>query len=268
MSLLGSQVFASSDTPCWISAQGGTVTGTLTVDGNLSVDGSAQFFGGGAVKIANPSTLYLANTGQSQSGLLLYSDNAGTPNGYAETNGTLYLGRVTAGNTANSTFVPSAPTTNGDVLTIGGRIASTGILQGPSVTPSEIINATKVITPVPTAPTTTAFAVDTPYPTVIGQTYEISAKGRILLASGTPAVDDVIYVTLTAGATYPGTVWIYPVFPSATNVNGIGLYDILTRVKSDQALPSITVSVSEVLGMGSTAVYQAALFSFSATRVA
>lgn len=268
MSLLINESYVNPDTSLWVSKVGDTISGNLTVDGTLAVDGPAQFFGGGAVKIANPSTLYLANTGQSQPGLLLYSDNAATPNGYAETNGTVYLGRVGAGNTANSTFVPSAPATNGDVLTVGGRITSTGILAGPSVTPFELITTPKVVSPVSTLPAEDIFTNDADYPTAIGETYEVAFSGRVFLRTGTPDPDDVVYVKITAGATYPGSIWVFPVFPEAVGVAGLGLYNHVIRVKSDLVLPSMTLSVGQILAGTSTAVYEAAVYTFTATRVA
>ena len=36
MSLLGSQVYANPDTPCWVSANGDTINGNLTVTGSIS----------------------------------------------------------------------------------------------------------------------------------------------------------------------------------------------------------------------------------------
>jgi hypothetical protein len=262
MSLLGSQVFASSSTPCWLSTGGGEVEGSIAVRDTVAIvpsivsGTSALVLGpGGAPDYPYTSLIestpvdVLTSLG-SELSFYTRQNILATPPALA----------MTIDSTQNVTMSSG--------LTVTSNLDVLGLIQGPSMTPSEIINATKVITPIPTAPLSTAFAVDTPYPTVSGETYEISAKGRIFLDSGTPDPGDVIYVTLTAGATYPGTVWIYPVFPSAAGVSGIGLFDIFTRVKSDQALPSITVSVGQVLAGGSTAVYEASLYSFSATRVA
>lgn len=199
MSLLGTPVYANSTTPLWVSVNGDTVDGNLTVNGNLAVNGPAQFFGGHTVKIANPSTLYLANTGQSQAGALLYSDNSATPNGFIETGATIYLGRITAGNTANTSFTPSAPTTNGDLLTVGGQILTAA---GKGITP---LSSSTASTNIPVG-VSTSLAPTPAIAITSGQTYDVQINGYFSVPIGTtPAALDKMEVLVSVGSgTSPG----------------------------------------------------------------
>jgi len=245
MSLLGTPVYANTSTPLWVSVNGGTVTGNLTVDGTLAVDGPAQFFGGHTVKIANPSTLYLANTGQSQAGALLYSDDAATPNGYVETNAVVYLGRIGAGNTANTAFTPSAAGTDGDLLEVGGQILTA---PGGGITPLVSSTATTNITvggpsidlsPSPVIPITT------------GLTYEIEVKGFVTIPLLTaPAAGDKFELIVSVGpGALPGAyrfTEVYDMYPGFVDdpwvAGSFRPFSIRTRLPSNANLANIVVS--------------------------
>lgn len=256
MSLLGTPVYANPSTPLWASAGGGTISGFTTFAQGLESDG--------VTRVASPLGLRLTAAPPNQVNVagILAPDAAGQ-NLYFATNGIMYLGRNTAGNTANTTFTPAAPASNNDVLAVGGTISTKA---GASITPQSLINSGKSVAPVPNSPTITTITNDTAYPTVIGGQYDVSVKGRILLASGASDPDDTIQVILTAGSAYPGAIWNYVVYPSATGE--LGLFDIRTRVTSDAVLASMTVGLTAILAGASTAVYNASVLSFNATRVA
>lgn len=150
-------------------------------------------------------------------------------------------------------------------LSVTGTFTSGGIITGPSVTPAALINASKTLNPVPASPTVTNITNDTAYPTVIGAIYDVSIKGRVLIASGTGAAGDLVTVIVNNGTNFPGNQWNYLVYPTAAGANG--LFDIRTRIVCDTVMPSLTVGFTATLAGGSTGVYQGIVYSFNATRV-
>jgi len=270
MSLLGTPVYANPTTPLWVSVGGDTIDGNLTVNGNLAVNGPAQFYGGHTVKIANPSTLYLANTGQSQAGALLYSDNAATPNGFVETNATIYLGRIGAGNTANTSFVPSAATTNGDVLSVGGQILSAA---GKGITP---LSSSTASTNIPLG-VSTSLAPSPAVPITSGQTYDVQVNGYFAVPVGTtPAPLDKMEVLVSVGSgTSPGffqyssILDLYPGFVDDPWVAGtFRPFQIRARLPSNSTLANITI-LATLSGVGVyPAGIDAVLSQVSVVRVA
>lgn len=270
MSLLVNQSYANPSTPLWLSSGGGTITGNLTIDGNLAVDGPAQFFGGHSVKIANPSTLYLANTGQSQAGALLYSDNAATPNGFIETNGTIYLGRIGASTTANTSFIPSAPTTNGDVLSVGGQILSAA---GKGITP---LSSSTASTNIPVG-VSTSLAPTPAIPITNGQTYDVQVNGYFAVPIGTtPAPLDKIEVLVSVGSgtspaffQYSSILNEYPGWAEDPYVAGtFRPFQIRARLPSNSNLANITI-LATLSGVGVyPAGIDAVLSQVSVVRVA
>jgi len=187
MSLLGTPVYANPTTPLWVSAGGDTIDGNFTVNGSLIAKGS--------VEIENGATgIVFQNAAGNATGLKVSTDAAGT-NGAIETNGTLYLGRSGAGATANTSFVPSAPTTNGDVLSVGGRIVTApGGGISPVSSPTPLVNVTLGGGPVTMVPST-------PIPIVNTKWYDIQVSGywTIPLLSA-PAVGDKAEVFVAVGA--------------------------------------------------------------------
>jgi len=194
MSLLGNPVYANPSTPLWVSVAGDTIDGNLTVTGTLEANGPTIL--DGTVDVRNgASGVNFRNTTGTSLGLKVSTDALGT-NAYLETNGTLYLGRAGAGVTANTSFVPSAPTTNGDVLTVGGQILSAA---GKGITPTVSTTATTSIpvgVPTSLAPTP-AIAITS------GQTYDIQVSGYFTIPLGTtPAPLDKMELIVSVG---PGT---------------------------------------------------------------
>ena len=171
MSLLGTQVYANPTTPLWVSATGDTINGNLTVAGTTTLEGP--------VVVPNGiNGIELQDTAGTSTGLIVAVDATGT-DGSIETDGVIYLGRSGAGNTANSFFDPSAPTTNGDVLSIGGRIDFLGLSTpasgtGPCIGTGQIaIGASSVVVPT-TEVTLNSFI----YLTRIGPASAGPAKGQ------------------------------------------------------------------------------------------
>lgn len=250
MSLLGTPVYANPSTPLWASTGSSSVT-NLTVTNSLTTNTTARFGGTGARWFAsNPLS----------AGLFASADASG--NGLIQTNGTLFMGRT--GGIPTTTFVPAAIGTSNDLLTVTGQIQTRA---GASITPQPLINSAKTINAVQNAPTVTNITNDTAYPTVSGAEYDISIKGRILLASGTSDPDDTVQIVLTTGSTYPGANWVYVEYPEAVGNAGIGLVDIRTRVVSDSAIASILVGATTVRAGASTGVYSFTAFQIDVTRV-
>ena len=92
------------------------VGGVTTLSDNTTIDGTLAVRNGVIFK-----DLTGTNTGLNVS----TAGPAGT-NGTIETNGTLYLGQLTAGTSANSYFTPSAAGNYSDVLILGGTLIVTG----------------------------------------------------------------------------------------------------------------------------------------------
>jgi len=121
MSLLGTQVFANPSTPCWLSTNGGIITGNVTLEGALyTSEGVIQTpFGGGKAGFqfqdaSGVETFRLASLGPSspqniiQSTVPLVFTQLGQANG-------------------NTQLVTSTVGANADVLTVGGT-ANVGTL--------------------------------------------------------------------------------------------------------------------------------------------
>ena len=257
MSLLGSQVYANSDTPIWVSAAGGTIAGNVVVEGTLEVDGASTL----ANTFFTTATGALVGVGAGANvGLELRS---GGVDANINSDGTIFFGRE--GASGGSTSITPGATANTDVVVIGGRITTP---VGGAITPISGITSTKTINPVPTDPAPAqAFVLDTNIPTILLGTYDVELHGRVLLASGTPDPNDVVLITLTAGITYPLSIWSWAIKPSETNLAGFGLYQHRIRLTSDSPLASMSVSAVTDLAGASTAVYSASLIYFNSTRV-
>lgn len=200
MSLLGTQVFANSDVPIWVGTSGGTITGNLDVEGTLGVTGNVDLTGPqvsveGQLSLQGPNAKISFLEVGVGSGLQLQSDAIQT-NGFIETDGTLYLGRFLAGTTANTTFIPSAPTTNGDVLTVGGQILTA---PGGGICP--LVSSTGS-TNVPIG-VSTSLAPTPAIPITSGLTYDVQINGYVSIPAGTtPAATDKLEIITSVG---PGT---------------------------------------------------------------
>lgn len=246
MSLLGTQVYANGDTPIWLSATGGTMDGNLTVTGNLQVDGATQVDG----SITTTDQFIISGTTDTA---VLTTNVAGD---------TLYLIADTAigfgrdDNTPNTTLTLSAPGAGLDSFT-------TNFLYAIGPVPTNLINTPRTINPVPTSPAE-PFLVDTAFPVVAGQVYDVQATGLITLISGTPDPDDAVTLQLDAGT---GTsITFYTYYPSGPGQSGS--WSIRQRIVGNASQPSLAVAVNKLLAGASTAVYAATLGYFSAVRVA
>lgn len=255
MSLLGTQVYANPTTPCWVSASGDVINGDLTVTGTLTAEGPVKI-DNGVIGIEFNSA-----TGVGP-GMTMYADATGT-NGNIESDGSIYLGRIGAGATANSQYISGAAGTDTDTLSIGGTVEATVLFAGPSVTPLSLITTTRSINPVPVSPAPQAnFIVDTNYPTVSGQEYDIQARGVIAVAAGAPDVSDTVGLVVHAGG---GATWGYTFFPSA--VGASNSWQFRDRIVSQGSSPTIFISVSSTQAGASTATYAVNLIQADVTRV-
>jgi hypothetical protein len=246
MSLLGTQVYANSDTPIWLSAKGGTI------DGNLTVTGTADFQSN--IQVASDIDLQgnLVLQGSSNSALL--TTDAGGDSLYLVASNSINFGRDST--TPNTTLTLSAPGAGLDNFT-------TNFLYAIGPVPTNLINTPRTINPVPTSPAE-PFLVDTPFPVVSGQVYDVQATGLITLISGTPDPDDAVLIQLDAGT---GTsVSFYTYYPSGPGQSGS--WAIRQRIVGNATQPSLAVAVQKTLAGTSTAVYAATLGYFSAVRVA
>lgn len=179
-------------TPLWVSATGDTINGDLTVNGTTTLNGIVDFVGGGnPVRVRANTQLYFTNAGGNTTGMLQYTDN-GT-NGFIQTNGSLYLGRTLSGTSANTVFTPSAPTTNGDVLAVGGRITTA---PGGGITP---VSSPTALVNVPLG-STVAMVPTNPIPIATGIWYDIQVSGYWTIPLGTaPAVGDKAEIFVAVG---------------------------------------------------------------------
>jgi len=291
MSALIRESHANNQTPLFLSAGGGTISGNVDITGNLQVGGTGSFGGNvdvtgdvgatGNLDISGNGVVYgdLAVTGflSTDGDLNVYPTGGGTPGvqifGVAgpparaeiRTDGSIKFSTLNLATVPQTTYIPSN-TPGADVLTIGGALIATTI-QGIGPSPVSLINSTKNQAPVPTSPApAVAFGVDTSVPTIVGGEYDVMSRGIITLASGVPNVGDVINVTLDAGTSAAtGAVWTYQFRPSATSANGY--WEIRDRIVADAVVPSLGVTVQAVLTGGSTAVYNASQIQFDVTRV-
>ena len=291
MSALIRESHANNLTPLFLSAGGGTISGNVDITGNLQVGGTGSFGSNvdvtgdvgatGNLDISGNAIVYgnlgIQGTVSTEGDVNFYTAGGGTPAlqfvGVVgppdaielRTDGGIGFGTLTLTTPPQTVFIPSN-TPGADVLTVGGAVIA-GVLQGVGPAPVSPITSTKNVAPVPASPTpASSFAVDTPYPTIVGGEYDVMTRGLITLASGAPNVGDVINVTLDAGTSAAtGAVWTYQFRPSATNANGY--WEIRDRIVADAVVPSIGVSVQAVLTGGSTAVYNISQIQFDITRV-
>jgi hypothetical protein len=241
MSLLGTPVYANPTTPLWVSAGGGSSSGTIS-----ATEFDALASGGFVVKETNGnSKLRLANdaAGNSliQSTDVIKFTQIGTIQG-------------------NSQLTTSAFGANVDALLVRGSITATGNLNGIGPNPTQIITAVQNITPV--SGTVQYFTQTTPYASVTGGEYDIMTRGEINL-TGTPAAGDYVVITVQVG-TSGNSNWNYYFYPGITGAMDWAVRD---RMPCDAGRAAIRVGVSVILGGGSTATYSVSQSQFDVTRV-
>lgn len=197
MSLLGTQVYANPDTSCWVSANGGTITGTLVVD-NLDVTGSAQVAG---IIVDNgqvfPTQALLELGAGANIGMEMSSP--GGIGGQINTNDNIYFGRK--GTNGGSTFITPGAAPNTDTMTVGGVLTTTGVIVSPSVTPT-LVNYAGAFTITQNAAPLTLPTFGTPFPVVSGQEYDIQITGYWGIGAGvcTPATGDKASIVVRTGS--------------------------------------------------------------------
>jgi hypothetical protein len=254
MSLLGTQVYANPDTPLWVSATGGEISGDLTVDGNLTVNLATNLNGplNANSDVNVGATLFMAPpTGDEQA---IAVDALGTIL-YIQGGNSIKFGKL-GQTTTNTTLTLSAPGSGLDNFT-------TNFLYAIGPVPTNLVTSPKTINPVPTTPAD-PFIVDTAFPVASGQVYEVQATGVLNLISGTPDPDDAVIFSLDAGTGTSITAYTY--YPSGPGQSGN--WSIRQRIVGNATQPSLALLVQKTLAGTSTAVYGATLNYFSANRVA
>jgi hypothetical protein len=117
MSLLGTQVYANPATPCWLSTNGGVITGNVTMTGALYTDqGVIAQFGGGKAgyqfqDLSGAETFRLASLGPSSPQNIIQSTVPLVFTQIGQANGNTSLQTSTVGSLA-------------DVLTVGGTMTA------------------------------------------------------------------------------------------------------------------------------------------------
>lgn len=169
---------------------------------------------------------------------------------------------------AGSPNISGSLTVGTDVSASGNlyaqNITASGTLSGVGPAPTTLVTSTKTINPLPVSPTAaSAFPVDVNYPTVSNQQYDVQARGILAAVGGVPDVDDIVNVTLDAGATTG--VWTYQFKPSSVGDNGN--WEIRDRITSDAAQTTIFISAQTLRAGASTANYSATLRQLDVTRV-
>ena len=115
MSLLGTQVFANPDTPIWLSANGGTIEGDLTVTGTVAAEDMEVADNGAGYQIVGAGPTVVTRL-QHVPGI--------SPRTILQTNDPLYFNQLGQVN-GNTTLTTSAPLANADVFVVGGAIRMT-----------------------------------------------------------------------------------------------------------------------------------------------
>lgn len=118
MSLLGTQVFGNPTTPCWLSSQGGVVSGNVTFEKAVYAGtGFVTYAGGGlgGFELLDPS-------GNAQV-FRLAATTGGSPRSIIQTNNPLYFNQIGTAN-GNTFLTLSAFGANADVLTVGGNVTA------------------------------------------------------------------------------------------------------------------------------------------------
>lgn len=107
MSLLGTQVYANSSTPLWLSAGGGTVNGPLFVDGLVRSNGDLQ----------TSSAVAFIDSSLNVNGRI----TANSSNLFIQGTSNIKFGQIGTGNT-NTSLTISTFGANADLLTVGGTV--------------------------------------------------------------------------------------------------------------------------------------------------
>lgn len=198
MSLLGSQVFANPGTACWVSSTGDVITGDLDVTGDLTVGGEVVSAQGAGVISKNSLTAaegVIVEDAAGAAQLRLAVANVGES--FIQSNNVLKFGQIGISD-ANTSFQTSAFGAFADLLTVGGTIASTGIILGPSITPTIVQYPGTTSVAYGGGPQTLVPFV--PYPVLAGEEYDIQLTGVWAISPGAvPGTMDKFSVLVRTG---------------------------------------------------------------------
>lgn len=136
MSLLGTQVYANPDTPCWLSVDGGTIEGNLIVNGDIDATGTIT--GDAGVTTVEGGTGFQVVTAGGAPVSAIQHLPAPTSRTIINTNDPLLFAQVgtTQGNTS---LTLSAFGANTDVLAVGGSVTAANIMQVLDTTPGFVV---------------------------------------------------------------------------------------------------------------------------------
>lgn len=245
MSLLGTQVYANPDTPCWISSTGGEVTGDLTVDGNLTVNMATNLNGplNANSDVNVGATLFFAPpTGDEQA---ITVDPLGTIL-YIQGGNSVKFGKL-GQTTTNTTLTLAAPGSGLDLFTTNFLSAN-----GPIPTVPVPIGANPAVAlPTGSNTRTGTFGLTTSYTIISNATYDIQATGILTWTAGNaPAAGDQVSASVKIGSANAAqaTALYYPGNAPFTWASNVGNpFSIRARL-----VAAGTVTSNIVCGVGFT----------------
>ena len=263
MSLLISRDYANKTTPLWLSAAGGTITGSLTVQGDLGVYGNA------IVGDTVSGTILEVVDASGNPKMTLANDSAG--NSLIQSTDVIKFTQLGTA-TGNTQLTLSSAGANLDNFSVGGTM---NCLIGP--VPTQIITSTKSVPSIAVSPASPSqFGVDTTVTSISGAEYDVQVTGTVFCASGTVNPADYIVYNFTAGGSGTISAIVFPgeLLLGANGVTGIGplvaagaaaTVTLRARVVSSAAGTTLGANVRAFLT--GTAVYGATLTVCDVQRV-
>jgi len=215
MSLLFNAVYANPDTPIWLSANGGTISGNLVVDGNIGASG-------GIISDTNMAApAYIVEDASGNDVGFMRQAGTGAGAGLLFQGDVFKFGKVGTGN-VNTSLTTSAFGANTDNLSVGGTI---NCLIGP--VPTQLITSTKTLTPINVSPAAPSqFGVDTSVTSISNAEYDVQVTGSVYCITGTPDPADYIVYNFAAGGAGTLSAIVFPAGSNATlggnGVTGLG----------------------------------------------
>lgn len=266
MSLLGTQVYANPTTPLWGSGQGGSTFTNITVISNATVGGDVNVTG----EVTSVDSLRIVDSNAATK-FSLANDFAG--NSLIQSTDVIKFTQLGTAN-GNTQLTLSAAGANVDNFSVGGTM---NCLIGP--VPAQAITSTKTVNPVATSAPASQYGVDNTITGTSGAEYDIQAIATVFVASGVPASDDVVTVTVTIGGGQGNMSSV--VLPGQFVLGGFGVSGIgplvaagpaatcymRARLTPNASGTTLGGSVLASLGGGSTAVYGSTLTILDVQRV-
>lgn len=272
MSLLINRDYANSGKPLWLPTSGGTIDGSLNVNGLLAVNGNITATGDinavGEVTAVNSLRVLDSNAATKFS---FANDGAG--NSLIQSTDVIKFTQLGTAN-GNTQLTLSAAGANVDNFSVGGTM---NCLIGP--VPAQAITSSKTVNPVATSAPASQYGVDNTITGVSAAEYDIQAIATVFVASGVPASDDVVTVTVTIGGGQGSMSSV--VLPGQFVLGGFGVSGIgplvaagpaatcymRARLTPNASGTTLGGSVLASLGGGSTAVYGSTLTILDVQRV-